>query len=346
MLQKFLFQKILLKRRTLSLRGGTSRILRFFIVLTVMIVGLGLINPQAAGAKPNPAWMTATIVVYPGGDLTLCKGEKKHVNVFLKVRTYRLFGGIGGIGSTPPNQLIWANSSSSQVASISPGSMLTTLGQANPSGYVPSLTSFQIKAIDVGSTLLTFSDGADAGSSIFSGSAPDRPRADPKFVTVTVKECVFEVTALSKWQLPEGFKPILSSQFSWVVKPDQDGKFDESNILVTNSAVLGEHYFASGYTTEEIVAFASTVRIYGQVDWDARTITINLKYDPVRGKIILDCPACLRPVHGESDDFGSPETLGFIGPNDGFSLDSTHKAVYSGGTTTGTIKISVVRKYQ
>jgi len=343
MLQNFLFPnaRFIKQCRLLLCRHGL-----FLPMLLVLVAGSA--SPvQTARAKPAFAWSYAEIDVFPGGDLTLCKGETKYVNVYLSVNTYRLFGGVGGSRSRPPNQLIQANSSNSQVGSVSPGSRLTQLGQPHSSGYVPAYTTFYIKAADVGSTLLTFSDGGN----MFTGSAPDRPRADPEFLTVTVKECVFEVTAISKWQIPEGFKPILTSQFSWVVRPDQDGKFDESNILVRNSAVLGEHYFASGYTTEQIKAYASTVRVYGKVHWDVSKIELVFSYEPVKGRMDLDCPGCLRPVHGESTGFGTPYSEVVIGPTSGFSKTKPHVLEYLNrfgnlATTTGTLNITVVRIYR
>jgi len=321
------------------------------VVMALLVVSL--ILPQPAGAMPSQAWVSAEIRVYSGGDITLCKGEKRTVVVELKVFTARLFGFIGGASSSFPGQTIGTNSSNTQVATISPGFGTTTIRVPNPNGFVPSATQFDIKGVDAGSSLLTFTDD----SSAFALSSPVRPRADPRRITVTVKECVFEITAVSKWQLPDGFQPKLKSQFSWTVKPDENGKFDEQDVLTRNSAQLGLTFMEDDpLFTHEISAFASTVQITGQVDWEAGTLEILLKYDPVEGMTFIDCKACepLEPVPVEagSSGQGTPYTEYFFPLcTDSCSITKPHELQYfdsrgNPAVTTGTITLTVVRKYR
>jgi hypothetical protein len=335
MYQKFPFKNIPPEKRRISSLRGRSLILA---VLLAFVIGSAALTSPAA-AKPSQAWVSAEIWLNLKKDITLCKGEKRTVVVELKVFTARLFGVIGGTSSSFPGQTIGANSSNTQVAAISPGFGTTVIYRANPNGFVPSATQFEIKGVDVGSSLLTFTDD----SSPTALNRPVRPRADPERITVTVKECVFEVTAVSEWIVPGGFLLKEVSRFSGVVQPDRDGRFDEGNVAVANTA-RPQRFLA--WCTHDVSAFASTVRIYGQVDWDARTIEVNLKYDTVQGKSDIVCQFPMRTISDDSAGFGTPFTITWIGSNDGFSTTDSHTLKSDRGTVDGTQVITVVRKYK
>jgi hypothetical protein len=98
--------------------------LKLLLAFVIMVTSLTLISPEPAGAKPNEQWMTSTIEIQPGGEITLCKGEKKTVVVTLTVRTYRFADLLSGSGSpsNPPNQQIQARAPHSDIASAFLGS--------------------------------------------------------------------------------------------------------------------------------------------------------------------------------------------------------------------------------
>jgi len=318
------------------------------LALTLVLVFANV--SQSVEAKPLSAWVSAEIHVDPNGKLIMCKGEKGIVFVELKVFTARLFGIIGGASSSFPGQTIGATSSNTQVATISPGFGTTVIYSARPNGFVPSLTQFEIKAVDVGSSLLTFTDD----SSAFALSSPVRPRANPKRITVTVKECDFEVTAVSKWQIPEGFQLKVGSQFSTTIRPDKDGKFDV-NVSVTNSAELGLTFMRdNAHFTQTVDASATLVQIKGQVNWDDGEIDLLFNYDPVPGEMDIVCLPCLKYLgRGEvnSNDWAEPYSELFIGSIRGFTDQKAHAMEYTNRfgdrvDTTGTIIITVVRVYR
>ena len=318
------------------------------VLALILAIAVGSIR-QTVEAQSNTVYVSSKLMVNglpiygSGRTLTICKGEKITKTVWIRMWTSRInvFFNRGGWSAT--NQLISASSSNTQVATVSPGTSVTGVNPSTSRAY----TQFTIKGVDVGSTSITFSDGG----SLSTNASYNRPRADPRSLNVTVKECVFEVTGVSNWQIPEGFQPILTSQFSWIIQPRSDGTFDEQNVLVRNSAVLGQHYFASGRTTEQIKAYASTVEISGMVDWAVSEIELVFSYETVKGRMDLDCPGCLRPVHGESTGFGTPYAEIVSGPTSGFSTTKPHALEYLDrfgnlATTTGTLNITVVRIYR
>jgi hypothetical protein len=234
-------------------------------VAIAVVAALTFPMRPALGAGPTiiPDRQEFTMSASSGGGTNLCIDDVKSISAGLRIRTwYHLDTDPAGtqreVLTFPSGHTIKATDLNPGIGALSPSSGVV----AGPSGSA----NFTFTAQQLGATTIELRDTSD-------------PRFQPISIPIQVVDCYYELTIVSRWQIPSGWFETMSSRIDRAeLRRDQTTGLYRNFAAVVHNGAVGR---PQGGCTPAIATPDSTAIVTGTITGNGRTLELSATYHAV-----------------------------------------------------------------